>query len=128
MSNLFETATREKYRFVSTKGALTTEQLWDLKLEDLDGVARTINNELKSMSEESFISTRSNPSKKHSENKLDLVKHVIGVKQAEDAVRASEAERRRQKARLAEALANKQDQKLANMTEEQIRAELDKLD
>lgn len=71
--NIFELATRQKLRFASAKGDLTTEQLWDLPLlissptrdvkVDLDTLARSINHELKAQAEESFVSTKANPLK-----------------------------------------------------------------
>ena len=60
--NLFEIATRAKFRFDSLKGALTVEQLWELPLQsrtgvDLDTVAKGINASLKEVAEESFVPT-----------------------------------------------------------------------
>ena len=48
MDNLFLQATREKFRFESSKGDLSVEQLWDLPLTsrtgfDLDTVAKAVN-------------------------------------------------------------------------------------
>jgi len=52
--NLFEIATRNKFRFASVKGELNVEQLWELKLTernsfDLDNVARAVADELKAI-------------------------------------------------------------------------------
>ena len=37
LTNIFEAATRYKYRF-PFKGMISVEDLWDLKLQDLDSV------------------------------------------------------------------------------------------
>lgn len=134
--NLFEIASRRKYRFPSVIGELTVEQLWDLPLSrptgrtmaNLDDVAKAINNELKSISDESFVVTTPNPRKGELENMLEIVKHVIAVK-IEDRRRADAAADRADKRRkLIEALANKQDDAIRNLSEDEIRAKLAELD
>lgn len=37
LTNIFEKATKEKYRF-PFKGQVSVEDLWDLKLQDLDSI------------------------------------------------------------------------------------------
>lgn len=84
MTDIFEIASRRKYRFPSAIGELTVEQLWDLPLTDpkrgatLDNVAK-----------------------------------------------ADRADKRR---KLIEALANKQDDAIRNLSEDEIRAKLAELD
>jgi len=63
---IFEKATQEKFRYPSTKGLLTTEQLWELPLTaksgfSLDDVAKAVNAELKAIDTESFVATAPNP-------------------------------------------------------------------
>ena len=51
MSNeLFKQATQNKYRFESTKGLLTVEDLWDLSLTALDNVAVTLDEQIQKAS------------------------------------------------------------------------------
>lgn len=134
----FEIAARKKFRFPSIKGDLTVEQLWDLPLiaspttrdvkADLDTIARGINTELRSISEESFVAMKADPRKADLEVKLGLVKHIIAVKLKEaEAVKAS-AERADMKRKLTEALAAKKDQAIASMSEEDIRRMLAEID
>ena len=61
--DIFEKAAREKLRFDSPIGDLTTEQLWDLPLTSaniqrpsLDFMARAVSRELRDFGEESFDS------------------------------------------------------------------------
>lgn len=87
--NIFEKATREKFRYPSAKGQLTTEQLWELPLTaksgfSLDEVAKAVNAELKAVDTESFVATETNPAKATLETKLEIVKHVIAVRIADD--------------------------------------------
>jgi hypothetical protein len=89
IENLFQLASRQKFRFQSIKGELTTEQLWDLPLTarggfNLDEVAKQVAAELKAAGEESFVKKNSNPAKAKLEAKLEIVKHLIAAK-LEDA-------------------------------------------
>lgn len=136
--NMFETASRKKYRFPSVKGDLTIEQLWDLPLiintptrdvkADLDTIARTINTELKSVTEETFVAVKPDPRKPDLETKLELVKYIIGIKiKAQEDARAA-SERASKRAKLVDALASKEDQALASMSKEDILKQLEALD
>ncbi len=129
---LFETAARKKFRFPSVKGVLTVEQLFDLPLTAangfcLDAVAKEINSELKSVSEESFVAVASNPQKGVLEDKLEIVKHVIGVKQAENAARVAAADKAEQRERLRQILRDKKDKSLEGLSEAELEARLDAL-
>ena len=134
--NIFEKATRNKIRFPSARGDLTVEQLWDLPLVakptsvhardsvDLDTVARTVNKSLKEVTEESFVNTKPHPDRSKFELQLEVVKHVIGVKQAEEAAAKVKADKAAERELLVEALARKQTDSVNNMSEEEIRARL----
>lgn len=131
--DIFEIASRKKFTYPSVVGMLTTEQLWDLPLTSargasLDSVARAVNSDLKSVTEESFVAVKPHPAKADLETKLEVVKHVIAVKIDERAKADAAADRADKRRKLAEALASKQDQALAAMSEEEIRKQLDELD
>jgi hypothetical protein len=132
MSNIFEQATRNKFRFASVRGNITTENLWDLPLEsrdgfDLDSVAKAVNSDLKSVTEESFVKTTANPIQEILETKLEIVKYIISVKQTEAEAAKAVLAKHRQRAKLVEILARKQDASLESLTEEQIREKIDAL-
>ena len=54
---MFETAVRTKMRF-PFKGVVSVEDLWDLSVENLDTVYKTLNSELKKATEESLLNTK----------------------------------------------------------------------
>lgn len=54
ITNIFEAATKEKYRF-PFKGMISVEDLWDLKLQDLDSVFKALNKQKKQNDEESLL-------------------------------------------------------------------------
>lgn len=130
--SLFEQASRQKLRFPSSRGELTSEQLWDLPLIgkgdfSLDHIARAIHQELKSVSEDSFVVVSQNPAKKVLELKMDIVKHVIATKQQEAADAVGAAARAAERQRLLQALNQKQDQELASLSSEDIQKRLAEL-
>lgn len=111
--NLFKLAARRKTRFNSAKGLITAEQLYDLKLTDLDVVARHISAELKSITEDSFIQTTPDPRRGQLQDALDLVIEVIADKQADAADSKKRIERAALRDTLKSALARKQDEALS---------------
>lgn len=130
--SIFEKASREKFRFPSTKGELSTEQLWDLPLQsargaDLDTVAKGIAAELRGVTEESFVATATNPAKPVLEAKLEVVKRVIEVKLADNETKRVAAAKAAEKAKLIEILARKQDASLENLSEAEILAKINTL-
>ena len=131
--SIFEQASRQKLRFPTNKGALTTEQLWDLPLQsksqfDLDTVAKSVSGELRGATEESFVATTVNPAKKELELKLEIVKHVIAVRIAENEAARNAAARKTEREKLLSILADKQDEELKNLTPEQIKERLTALE
>jgi hypothetical protein len=129
---IFEKATREKFRYPSTKGLLTTEQLWELPLTaksgfSLDDVAKAVNAELKAIDTESFVATETNPAKAALETKLEVVKHVIAFRLAEDQAAKAAAAKKLEKEKLLTVLGRKQDAVLENLTEAELLARINNL-
>lgn len=121
---MFEKASRLKLRFKSVNGLVSVEDLWDVPLTHLDSIAKALRKELRE-NEESFISE----TKKNTTNELafEIVKQVIEVRLAEKEEKKAAAEKAAKKQRLLEILENKQNASLENLTEEQLRAEIEKL-
>lgn len=132
MSKIFEIASRKAYRFPSVKGDITVEQLWQLPLTSttgfaLNNVAIDVNKQLKTFAEESFVNVKNTPGKVDTETKLEIVKHIIGVKEAEAAERLQEANNKVREEQLKEALEQHDKDALKNMSREQLLAELAKV-
>lgn len=128
-SNLFIIASRKKFRFASERGDLTVENLWDLPLTskngfNLNAVAITVNAELKSLAEESFVETSTNPRRKDLENMLDLIKYVISVKQEEAKAATERVAKQALKRKLQEAIEAKEGEALQNASLEDLQAQL----
>lgn len=132
--NMFELASRGKYRFSSAVGDLTAEQLWDLPLTavrfggiDLDHVAKSVNSELKAVTEESFVAPAKSALREELETKLEIVKHVIAykLKLVEDRVAAQARDAKRRK--ILEALETKENLELTSASKEELLKQLEEL-
>lgn len=130
---MFETATRNKIRFPSSRGELSVEQLWDLSPLSKDGfnldtIAKGINKTLKEMTEESFVITGRTPAHAKLELQLELVKYIIGVKLAEEALAKMRAENRVEREKLLRILAEKQDGHLSELSEKELQQRINALE
>lgn len=134
MNKLFMEATRQGFRYTSTKGELTTEDLWQLPLQsrtgfDLDTVAKGIHRQLKSMEEESFVTVPTvNTGRQALEAKLEVVKAVIQYKQDQAERQRLRAEKAAEKRRLLELLDSKNQQELEGLSKEEIEKRIAALD
>jgi hypothetical protein len=126
IDNMFELASRSKVRF-PYKGLISVEDLWDLPVEALDSIYKTLNAKVKQSNEESLLSK---PTKQDSEltMQIEIVKRIVAVKQEEAAARLKAKEQREKKQRLMEILANKQDAELQNKSTEEIQKMLAELE
>lgn len=122
--NIFELATREKYRF-PYKGMISVEDLWDLDAAELDRVYKHLNKELKATDEESLIEIKS--ANVTLNTKIEIVKYIFEVKRAEEEQRTNQMNNARQRQHILEILAKKQDESLQNMSEEELLKKLEEL-
>jgi len=130
--NVFEIATRKKFRFDTCKGQVTVEDLWDLPLTatndrpNLDDIAKELYKKMKDENEMSFVKSTSQVNKEFNiiKAKFDIVKHIIDVKlaEAEAAKKAKEIKARNQ--RILELIAQKEDEALASKSKEELLAML----
>jgi hypothetical protein len=132
-TNIFEYASRNKLRFVSSRGELTVEQLWDVPLRSADGfnlnaVAKTANEAVKAVNEENFVETTRTAAHTRIETALEVVKHVIGVKRADEAAAKKRTENKIKRERLLTALAEKQNGKLSEMSERELKRQIAELE
>lgn len=118
MSRLFELAVRKKYRF-PFRGQISVEDLWDLSITNLDSVFKTLNKEKKQSEEESLLSVKSEADKEV-ENKIEIVKYIVAVKQAEAAERISVKEKAQRKQKIAAIIERKQDEELESKSIEEL--------
>jgi len=129
---MFEKAIKQKLRFDSVRGQLTTEDLWDLPLTsrnsfDLDTIAKAVNSKIKEAQEESFVKVRSNPAQDKLTLQLDILKFIIADKMQEAESKAIVVARQQQRQKLEEVLASKQDDALKGLSVEELQAQINAL-
>ena len=123
---MFEKASRMKLRFQTAVGILATEDLWNLKLTQLNDLAKSLNKQIKEAEEESFIKEPSTANKELS-LKFNIVKHIIGVLLEEKKAKEQAKEKKERRELLKSLLHKKQTEELEGMSVEDIQKELDKL-
>lgn len=124
--NLFYIASRSKFRFPSTKGDLTVEQLWEMPLTSRNGfsvndVAIRVNSELKSLEEESFVETSSNPRRTELRQMLDLIKTIIATRKQENEEATEAARKASLRKQIMDTIATKEKDQLSTMSIDELR-------
>lgn len=122
---LFEIATRKKYRF-PYKGSVSVEDLWDMSVQALDQVYKALNRELKARGEESLLKSKTNE-ETDLDNKIEIVKHIVFIKEQEKETRQLEKINAEKKQRIMSIIAEKQDKALADMDIEDLKKMLENL-
>ena len=123
--NLFEIATRNRYRF-NYKGVMSVEDLWSLRVEDLDAIFKMLNRQKKTADEDSLLATKSAEDQDLA-NKIDIVRYIVSVKLAEAAERVSAAEKKAQRDKIMEIVAKKKDKALEDIGIEDLMKKLEEL-
>ena len=124
--NIFEVAVREKMRF-PFKGMISVEDLWDLNVQSLDSIFKTLNSQLKQVKEESLLQVKTQQDQEL-DIKIAIVKYIVQVKLEEENLRLQAKDRREKKQKIMEILSAKQDASLQNMSEEALQKMLNELD
>jgi len=116
---MFEKATRMKLRFPH-KGQCTVEDLWDLGVTALDGIYKTLRAAQKDQEGDSLLAEHRPDSALALQ--VEIVRHIVAVKQAEAAEKKAAVDKRAQKERIMELIARKQDEALASKSVEELTA------
>ncbi len=127
---LFEKASKNKLRFETVRGTVSTEDLWDIPLKakdnfDLDTIAISIAKKIKESEELTFVGATSSSSV--NEFKLDILKHIIKIKIEENELKKVTLEKKEKEKKLLEILSRKKDQALENKSVEELETELNNL-
>lgn len=123
MSDLFKVASKKKYRF-TYKGVVTVEDLWDLSVEELDKIYKSLKSKQKAEAEESLLATTSKEDKELN-NKIEIVKIIVADKLEAKERATKSAEKRAKNQRILEIMADKADAELKAKSLDELRAMLD---
>lgn len=123
---MYKQASKLKLRFITTKGNLIVEQLWDLSLEELDSLAVSLEKDYKESKGKSFLVKKTN---KDTRIKLrfNVVLDILETKMEEVEESRLSLDNKVKKERLLNILAKKQDESLENMSEADLQKAIDKL-
>lgn len=124
---MYKKALRAKLRFSTAKGKLTTEDLFDLSLADLDNLAIVLDKKLSETPRKSFISDIA-PDTQEDELRFNIVKDIINLKLAERNAAQNAKAKAAEKAQLMEILHRKKNEALENLSVAEIEAKLAELE
>jgi len=116
---MYKEASKLKLRFNTPRGVLSTEQLWDLSLEDLDKLAVSLKKAYKESGEKSFLVKKS---KKDKELKLmfDIALDILTTKVEERDAMREEAETKAFNQKIDEIIAAKKDEELKSLSVKEL--------
>ena len=126
MTVIFEQATRKKLRFQTKKGSVSSEDLWDLSLAELNETAKVLNREIKSTEEEDFLEKTSNQNTL-TKLKFDVVLHILNTKKEEKESKKNASIKQAEAQKLMEILSRKQDANLESLSEEELKKKIAEL-
>lgn len=122
---LFEIATREKYRF-PFRGQISVEDLWDLSMKDLDAVFKTLKKEAGVSNEESLLVVKKQEDSDLS-RKIAIVKRIFEIKNTEIEAAKLAKERADQRQKIMEVIASKKDAELQGKSLAELQAMLESM-
>lgn len=125
MTNIFEKAIREKLRF-HYKGVVSVEDLWDLGIEELDSIYKSINSFLQKQKEDSLLDKKS---KKQDtlELKIEIIKYIVRTKQKEIEEKEKALTRKQEREKLLSIIEEKEDEKLKNMSIDELKKRIERI-
>lgn len=121
----FEIASRKHYRY-PYNGMVSTEDLWDLNMAQLDSIFKKLKAQSRQAQEESLLTTKTQEDV-DTENKIDIIRYIVEYKQNLQKEAEMAMERKQQRARIEEILYERENADLRNKTPEELRAMLDEL-
>ncbi len=116
---LFENATRAKLRF-NYKGTISVEDLWDLELEDLDSIYKSLSKKLKEEDGDSLMSKSSVNQKLNLQ--IEIVKHIFTTRQNEINAKEQAIVEKQKREKIQSLIDQKKDNELANKSIEELEA------
>ncbi len=124
MEKMFEKLTRKKVRFVTKKGTLSIEDVWDLPLTHLNELAKEL---FKKVTEDSMSFIDTVKKDELTELKFEAIKHVINVRLDDVKEAEKKAEKADKKTKLIDALASKEEDDLKGMSKKAIKKAISEL-
>lgn len=115
--NIFEYAVRNKLRF-PYKGTISTEDLWDLPVTELDKIYKALNKKNKTNEEESLLSTSSVDM--DTLVSIDIIKYIVNYKLKKKEENEQAKKRAEDRQFIMDIVEKKRKQSLEDKTEEEL--------
>lgn len=115
----YKKASRVKLRFATTKGLLAAENLWDLKLEDLNTLAVGLDEKYEASGKKSFLTEKSDKDK-NLKLALDIVVDVLTTKIEENKESSESLKTKANNDRILGIIARKTDEELEGKSIEEL--------
>ena len=116
---MFKKASRLRLLLNSSKGFLTIEDLWDLSLQELNVLAKSLKRELKANEEEDFLEEKSEVDT-ITKLKFDIVLEVLNTKKVELKAQQDEIAIKQHNQKILAKIASKQESELDNLSVEEL--------
>lgn len=120
MTNIWVECLKNKFRF-EFKGLISTEDLFDLTLADLDAIYKSLKKEEKDLQGDSLLGNDENPKVREVEVKIEVVKAVFDMKKAEIARAERALANKAQKDKILAIIEDKENQELSEKSIDELR-------
>ena len=116
-NNIFEYAARNKLRF-PYKGTISTEDLWDLPVTELDKIYKVLNKKNKTNEEESLLSISSVDM--NTLVSIDIIKYIVNYKLKKKEENEQAKKRSEDRQLIMDIVEKKRKQSLEDKTEKEL--------
>ncbi len=123
--NIFEQASKEQLRFETSRGQLSTEQLWDLALTPLATLLKFLKGKLSTTAtadDMAFLESNATATDKTLQLKFDIAKSIYLSKKGDRDAIKNKAVDKEHNAKIDALIATKQDKDLEGKTIEELEA------
>jgi hypothetical protein len=120
MTNIWVECLKNKYRF-EFKGLISAEDLFDLKLEELDVIYKNLKNEEKNLQGDSLLDSSKNPKIDEVQIKLELVKSIFDMKVGEIRHAEKVLANKAQKDKILAIIEDKENQELSEKSIDELK-------
>lgn len=117
--DIYKLASQQQLRFQTSRGPLSTEQLWDLGIEELDTLAVNLEKEHEQSGRKSFIVKKSQKDKV-AQMKFDIVLDVLNTKIEAEQIAAEIKEKKEHNKKILTIIAEKKDAELKSKSIEEL--------
>lgn len=120
---MYKEASRLKVRFITAKGTLSLEQVWDLSVEELDKLAVSLEKEYNDSKGKSFL-VKKTIKDKVVKLKFDIVLDILNTKVEENTIAAEKLADKQHNQRILALIEEKKEENLKGLSIEELRKQL----